>query len=1314
MAALAVLAPHGGARAAQGTTSLLKLATIRDEAIRANVPGAYVALRRLWREWDQGDPSEVEEAILEVAGDPRVSPPVKAYAGLLEAYARRRRGDLDGARAKTASLGYLSRWLVVGPFDNEGKGGFDRAFGPEEERTRPIVLAHSFDGKERPVHWRVAPDVSPFGWLDLGVFVRPSEKVCAYATTFVRDARMGKKAKPRRRPISIWAGSAGAMRVWWNGAEVLSDPKYRALDSDRMATSVMLQSGWNRLLVKVCGDDDSPMLSLRLGGADGAPDANIETDDDPARAVEGEQIAPSKLKPPPGPAKPPPGAPHVEGPLQAFDRQSKSGDAATLEAYARYLVLTQGDDPSEHLARELARRAAEKSPTIERLLLAGDLAEGKNQSAVWIGKAEARVTKATPEAERIETLLARAAHARGGANWRDAIPFYDKVLALDPDNVAATLARHDLYDEAGLHETALVFLRRALERRPRSVALVRGMVGALREENRITEADEMEERYAALRFDDPGIPRERIALAVAKRDAPTASRWIDRLVATNPDSGAALNVAAQTYLEVGDRPRAVAMFKRALDLAPEDTDALHALADAYGVMGRNDEQLRLLRRVLELKPQDKDVREYVAHTEPSKPRPDEAYARKPEEFLARRGAPANGQNRRTLVDLTVTTVFPNGLASRFRQIVFQPLTDSAATEGREYGFGFESDSEAVQLRGAHVYRADGKIDEAIESGEGAADDPEIATYTSARAYYVHFPRLHPGDVVELLYRVEDVAPRNAFADYFGEVTTMQSSEPIGRAEYVLITPKSRTLYFNKPKVPGLSQMTEETGDSRIFHVIAENVPPITPEPLQPPFGEILGHVHVSTYRSWDDMGRWYWGLVRDQFVADDEVRRRVAEVTKGLKTDPEKVKAVYDYVVTKTRYVALEFGIHGFKPYRCAQIFARGFGDCKDKATLIVTMLKEAGIPATIVIVRTQNRGDFETDPASLAPFDHAIAYVPSLDLYLDGTAEFTGSTELPAMDRAALALQVNEGHPKLVHLPDPPASASVTTKKIEATIGGRHRDDRLADGRGRGLGELVARALPRGVDPQAAGPRGPGGRVRRARGRQGGRERPRGPREGGERPRAREVGAVRPQGGRHAEHPRRALGAHGPRVRAPLRAEARRAALRAEHHRERLDREDAPRRARRRCPERGRSAEPVRALRAERGRGSRRHAREVDPHAHASADPRRGLREPARLVRAGRSRAVAAPRRRAEGMRAMRAPTIGLGALAIDLALRPRAAARARRRRRRDRRASPRSAMPASDRATARPSGGGSWQRRTRRGARSPTPSARGSGSTP
>jgi len=1063
-ATVCAVAPAGDA-SADSSDRLAHLHALRTEALESGAPRAYTALRRVWLQWDLGDPADVEETLAEVSGDSRVAAPVRAYAQLLEAYARRRRGDLSGARSRVEALGYVQRWMSVGPFDNEGKTGLLMPYGPEEDRQIAPSILRAYDGKERTVRWRVVPATSAFGWLDFGALIRPTEKVCGYVTTFVRDGRPGGGAPPRERPISLWAGSAGAMRVYWNGEEVLRDEAYRDLDADRLATTVRLLPGWNRLLVKVCGDDNAPMLSVRLAGPDGAPDPRLVTDPNPVTAAEaatrGATTLPGTTPPPleasrpplPGQATPtfadPGAAPRaklalprppltvgrVEGPVQAFERLSASGDAAALEAYARYLVVTQSDDPSQHKARELARRAAEKAPTVPRLLLAADLAEGRNQKGAWIEKAEALVErKLGTSDDRLDVVLARAAHTRRGLNRRDAIPFYDRAQAMDPDSIEATLARFELYNAAGLHETAVAHLERALARRPRSVALLRAMVAALRGEDRVAEADELAERYAEVRFDDPAFLRGRIELSLARRDAAGTARWLDRLLGTNPDSASALGVAAHARISLGDRPGAIALFRKALDLAPEDTETMRALAEVYGVAGEREEEVRLLKQVVALQPQAKDVREYLAQISPSAPRADEAYARPAAEFLKLRDRPAGGFDRRTFVDLTATTVFPNGLASHFHQVVFQPLTESAAAEAREYAFGFAADTESVQLRGARVYRADGKVDEAIETGEGAADNPAISTYTSARAYYVHFPRLNPKDVVEILYRVEDVAPRNAFADYFGEVDYLQSSEPIARAEYVLLTPKSRTFYFNEPRVPNLTRTEEEAGGLRVFHFVAADVPPIVPETSQPPYGELLGHVHVSTYRSWDEMARWYWGLVKDQFVADDEVRLRAAEATKGITDERAKVRAVYDYVVEKTRYVALEFGIHGFKPYSCSQIFARGFGDCKDKATLIVTMLKELGIPATIVIVRTGMKGDFETSPASLAPFDHAIAYVPSLDLYLDGTAEYTGATELPTMDRGALAIQVNEGQPKLVHLPDPPASESVTTRKVEVS----------------------------------------------------------------------------------------------------------------------------------------------------------------------------------------------------------------------------------------------------------------------------------------
>lgn len=204
----------------------------------------------------------------------------------------------------------------------------------------------------------------------------------------------------------------------------------------------------------------------------------------------------------------------------------------------------------------------------------------------------------------------------------------------------------------------------------------------------------------------------------------------------------------------------------------------------------------------------------------------------------------------------------------------------------------------------------------------------------------------------------------------------------------------------------------------------------------PPWGEVLRYVHASTFKDWASMGRWYWALVRDQLDLDDETRALARKIGAGKTTDLEKVKAVYAWVTENTRYVALEFGIYGFKPRRCVQTVARGWGDCKDKATAIVTLLEELGVPATLVIVRTRQRGGWRSSVASLAPFDHAIAYVPSLELYLDGTAEHTGVTELPKMDLGALGLQVNAGNAKLVTLPGHDPKRNVIERRVHATLG--------------------------------------------------------------------------------------------------------------------------------------------------------------------------------------------------------------------------------------------------------------------------------------
>ena len=282
---LGTLAPRPAGRATPvpGPEGALRRAV--DELHRAGGVEKYAALRSLWKLWDQVDPALVEESIGEVERDKTVAAPIRAYASIVAAYARRRRGDLEGSMAKIKAVGVVDKWLVLGPFDNEGKEGIERAYPPEKELGETIDFVRPYQGKERQVRWRVVPDVYRFGWLDLGDLVRPKDKVCAYATTFVR-AKGG-----ATRSASVWIGATGAFKLFWNGAEVLVDSAYRSLDADRFGVPVQLARGWNRLTAKVCAADEQPMLTVRLADASGAADPALEFGADPAIAAEAAKAA---------------------------------------------------------------------------------------------------------------------------------------------------------------------------------------------------------------------------------------------------------------------------------------------------------------------------------------------------------------------------------------------------------------------------------------------------------------------------------------------------------------------------------------------------------------------------------------------------------------------------------------------------------------------------------------------------------------------------------------------------------------------------------------------------------------------------------------------------------------------------------------------------------------------------------------------------------------------------------------------------------------------------------------------------------------
>jgi tetratricopeptide (TPR) repeat protein len=988
---------------------------------------AAIDLLRMARYAEDVDPDVALGLYRRIASQRSVDVQHRVYAARRVAWDLRRTGDVKGSVQAFDALGYLRAFRVLGPFDNEGKRGFDTVLPPEEKPLAAVNLDATYQGRERLVRWRVLPEIVQGGYVSFDAVFRPAENVCALAETSLRVDKAG--------PISLWFGGGGATKVYFNGVEVLRDAAYRAPHPDRSVALVEAQAGDNRVLIKSCVTSGTWGFYLRVGDARGEP-LVVAADAMRLDALTASPAAATK--------------PRVKPPVSVLDQleRAASGDkpkAEALERLARFLSYTGSDDPAERRARQLALRAAELSPSASRYLFASALAEERYEKMRFIAKAEA-LSPRDPE-----VIIARARMTSTGPDPERALPMLDAVPARGVPGLEADQLRVSLLRQLGLDDSALDVATRALARAPRSSGWLSMTIDLSDRGQRRDTVVAACEKLLALREDHFGARRKLVDDAVSRQRFDEAIAHAEALVALFPADERKLVYAAEVYEAVGRDDLKIAMLHRALDVAPESEPLHVGLARALLRSGQTEAASDALRKALALKPQDAGARELLEQLAPA-PRLDESYAIDQKTLLERRTT-SRDHPVTILQSLTVNTVFDNGLGSHFVQFGAQAHDEEGARRLRARSIQFDPESQRVEVRLARVYRADGRVLEATETYEQTLGEPWYRMYYDTRALVVVFPDLEPGDSVELRYRVDDVAPRNLFADYYGDMHFFQGGEPRAHVEYVLITPTKRKFYFNEPKLAGLGHDESVRGEQRIDRFLAENVPALKPEPDLPGYTEIAAYLHVSTYRAWEDVGRWYWGLIQDQLYADESLKATVRELVRGTDDKAEIVRRIYGWVVKNTRYVALEFGIHGYLPYRVPDIVRRGFGDCKDKASLIYTMLREAGIEARIVLTRTRRNGAITDLPASLSVFDHAIAYVPELDLYLDGTAEHSGTRELPAADQGVTVLLVGPKDATLTKTPVLPSSSNQRTRSMRIEL--------AADG----AGKVVADESVAGVE---------------------------------------------------------------------------------------------------------------------------------------------------------------------------------------------------------------------------------------------------------
>lgn len=396
----------------------------------------------------------------------------------------------------------------------------------------------------------------------------------------------------------------------------------------------------------------------------------------------------------------------------------------------------------------------------------------------------------------------------------------------------------------------------------------------------------------------------------------------------------------------------------------------------------------------------------------------------------------------------VLTVQSNGKIKRLTRRAYKILR----VKGKEFAVAqadFDSETKILAMH-AWCIPAQGKDYEVKEKDAVETSLPGVANgelVSDIRTKLLPIPAADPGNVVG--YEVEQ--EERPFV--FQEVWMFQQEVPVKEARFTLQLPpgweyKATSLNYGelKPSSIGNNQ----------WQWVVTDMKAIRSEEDMPPWRGVAGQLLIAIlppgasekkgFQSWAEMAKWEANLELGRRDPSPELKQKVVELTAGKTTTFAKMSALADYVQRDVRYVAIELGIGGWQPHSASDIYSHHYGDCKDKATLLSSMLKQIGVESYYLSINTTRGAVTAQTPPQMYLFNHEILGIrlpddvndfsliaiykdPALGriLIFDPTDELTPLGQLRGALQANYGLLVTPDGGELIELPLlPPATSGI------------------------------------------------------------------------------------------------------------------------------------------------------------------------------------------------------------------------------------------------------------------------------------------------
>jgi transglutaminase-like putative cysteine protease len=251
-------------------------------------------------------------------------------------------------------------------------------------------------------------------------------------------------------------------------------------------------------------------------------------------------------------------------------------------------------------------------------------------------------------------------------------------------------------------------------------------------------------------------------------------------------------------------------------------------------------------------------------------------------------------------------------------------------------------------------------------------DMESFLYDGAYTAQCELEDVRVGDMIEFAYSRQGDNP--VLNGRYSNLFYVDFNFPVCRLVTRVVYPAGRKLNFSiknrpvKPVVTTRHEVTEWFCDER--NVQARWTDPDVPVDYDP-----NGRVQISEFSSWQEIVDWALPLYETDPSLSADLQTEISKLCEIPKAE-ERILAALRFVQDQVRYLGIESGIGSHRPTAPSEVLRRRFGDCKDKALLLVTLLRQSGIEASPALVSTSLRGSVSERLPAPGDFNHVIVQV--------------------------------------------------------------------------------------------------------------------------------------------------------------------------------------------------------------------------------------------------------------------------------------------------------------------------------------------------